>query len=60
MSKPSRSLPASSGQRWIMNSYQTDGYFTWLPEQSQIITRRMLRGGATSTVVYPYGWGKVT
>jgi hypothetical protein len=53
-------LPASSGQRWITNSYPTDGYFTWLPEQSQIITRRQLRGGAASTVVYPYGQGKVT
>jgi len=51
--------PAMVGQNSRMNNYPTDGYFTWLPYESQIFTRRQLRGGSPSTVIYPYGSGRV-
>ncbi|MCU0606815.1 MAG: hypothetical protein MUF78_05220, partial [Candidatus Edwardsbacteria bacterium] len=52
--------PAASGQRWIMNNFQTDGYFTWLPPEAQVITRRQLRGGMASTATYSFGLGTVS
>jgi len=45
--------------KYKMANNPTDGYFTHLPEGSQIHATRIMRGGAASTITYPHGAGRV-
>jgi hypothetical protein len=51
--------PAVYGQRFKQCQYPTDGYFTWLPPGATKHAIRLLRGGAASTITYPYGAGRL-
>lgn len=51
--------PVTAHSKYKMANNPTDGYFTHLPDGSQIHATRIMRGGAASTITYPYGAGRV-
>lgn len=51
--------PVTAHSKYKMANNPTDGYFTYMPTGSQIHATRIMRGGAASTITYPYGQGRV-